>query len=141
MIKNAQHTCILARIPRLGKLAASLFPSSRAYSRVTLTVGRIQRAWIHVCAIRNLEESITTKLLGIFYKNLASGQSASDALYLAKKEIKKSNSNPKVWQSFIYTGANQNFISEKAGIKDWYPIFFALFFAVCVWLLIKVNFN
>jgi len=107
------------------------------FTRATLSAGGAGT----VCALRNVEESITTKLLGIFYKNLASGHSSSDALYLAKKEIKKSNSNPKVWQSFIYTGADQNFISEKAGIKDWYPIFFAIFFAACVWLLIKVDFN
>jgi len=107
------------------------------FTRATLSAGGAGT----VCAIRNVEESITTTLLGIFYKNLASGKSASDALYLAKKEIKRFNSNPKVWQSFIYTGANQNFISKKAGIKDWYPIFFTLFFAVCLRLLIKVNFN
>jgi CHAT domain-containing protein len=106
------------------------------FTRATLSAGGAGT----VCALRNVEESITTKLLGIFYKNLASGHSSSDALYLAKKEIKRYNSNPKVWQSFIYTGADQHFISKKEGIKDWYPILFVILFATCVWLLIKVNF-
>ena len=107
------------------------------FTRATLSAGGAGT----VCALRNVEESITTKLLGIFYKNLAAGHTSSDALYLAKKEIKLNNSNPKIWQAFIYTGADQNFISEKAGIKDFYPALLSMFFAICVWILIKLNFN
>jgi CHAT domain-containing protein len=107
------------------------------FTRATLSAGGAGT----VCALRNVEEGITTQLLNLFYKNLAEGYSSSDALYLAKKEIKKLNSNPKIWQSFIYTGADQNFVSQKISIKDWLPILLTLGFAVCVWLLVQSNFN
>lgn len=107
------------------------------FTRATLSAGGAGT----VCALRNVEEGVTTQLLNLFYKNLAAGNSSSDALYLAKKEIKKHHHNPKIWQSFIYTGADQNFISKKNDIKNWYPILLVFVFSACVWLLIKSNFN
>lgn len=79
------------------------------FTRATLSAGGAGT----VCALQNVEESVTTQLLALFYRNLAEGQTPSDALYHAKKEIKKQYSNPKVWQAFIYTGADQTFVSEK----------------------------
>lgn len=107
------------------------------FTRATLSAGGAGT----VCALRNVEESVTTQLLNLFYKNLSNGMCSSEALYLAKKEIKQEYGNPKIWQSFIYTGSDQNFISQKKGTEIWYPILIVVGLGTMIWLLLKPNFN
>jgi CHAT domain-containing protein len=107
------------------------------FTRATLSAGGAGT----VCAIRNVEESVTTQLLDLFYKNLSNGNCSSDALYLAKKEIKQRYSNPKIWQAFIYTGSDQNFISRRKGAENWYTILILVGIGIILWLSLKPNFN
>ncbi|MBP9688019.1 MAG: CHAT domain-containing protein [Bacteroidia bacterium] len=93
-----------------------------------------------VSALRNVEESKTTQLLTSFYKHLASGNSASDALYLAKKEIKLLYNNPADWQSFIYTGADQTFKSNPFRYTIWIIGLVVVLIFLLVIKLIKPNF-
>ncbi len=93
-----------------------------------------------VSALRNVEETKTTQLLTSFYKHLADGKSASDALYLAKKEIKLQYSNPADWQSFIYTGADQVFICKPNNYLIWLIGILVIVIALLVIKLIKPNF-
>ena len=107
------------------------------FTRATLSAGGAGT----VCALRNVEESVTTQLLDLFYKYLSEGRCSSEALHLAKKEIKKQYSDPKIWQAFIYTGAEQRFVSTNSGSTFGYPFFIFIAFAVLIWILLKPNLN
>ena len=107
------------------------------FTRATLSAGGAGT----VCALRNVEESVTTQLLDLFYKYLSEGRCSSEALHLAKKEIKKQYSDPKIWQAFIYTGAEQRFVSINSGSTLGYPFFIFIAFAVLIWILLKPNLN
>ncbi len=107
------------------------------FTRATLSAGSAGT----VCALRNVEESVTTQLLDFFYKHLSKGKCSSDALYMAKKEIKQQYSNPQIWQAFIYTGADQNFVSQKSGTTQLYTLWIFVVLVCIIWLLLKPNFN
>lgn len=107
------------------------------FTRATLSAG----AGGTICSLYNVEESVTCEMLKLFYKNLADGRTASEALYLAKKELKRQYPNPKIWQAYIYTGAEQTFKSTCAGNSIYVFIGLTLGFAAICYGLLKTNFN
>lgn len=107
------------------------------FTRATLSAG----AGGTICSLYNIEESVTCEMLKSFYRNLANGQSSSEALYTAKKELKKKYPNPKIWQAYVYTGAEQTFRSPAPGISFYVFIGFTLVFAAISYGLLKTNFN
>lgn len=66
-----------------------------------------------ITALFNVEEHITVQTLNLFYQHLGEGRTASEALYLAKKEIKRKFSHPKKWQAFVYNGSSISFVSQN----------------------------
>lgn len=106
------------------------------FTRATLSAGGAGT----VCALQNVEESVTTQLLALFYRYLAEGKTPSDALYQAKKEIKKQYSDPRVWQAFIYTGADQTFVSEKNNGRKYLFVALVLLFSGITAGLLKLEF-
>lgn len=107
------------------------------FTRATLSAG----AGGTICSLYNVEEGLTCQMLKTFYKNLAKGYSSSEALYLAKKELKQKHPNPKIWQAYIYTGAEQTFKSSLAGSSFYLFIGLILSFAAMSYGLLKTNFN
>jgi CHAT domain-containing protein len=79
------------------------------FSRAVLSAGGSGT----ITALFNVEEHITVQTLNLFYQHLGEGLTASDALYLAKKEIKRKFSHPKKWQAFVYNGSSISFVSQS----------------------------
>lgn len=91
------------------------------FTRATLTAG----AGGTICTMYDVQESLTTEVLKLFYAKLADGYSPAKALHLAKKELKKTHPDPKVWQAYIYTGADVK-LANSAGNTSY------VVFAVCM---------
>lgn len=96
------------------------------FTRATLSAG----AGGTICTMYDVQESITTEMLECLYTNLAKGYSSSEALHLAKKEIKNKYHDPKMWQAYIYTGADIRFSGHTATSAY-------LLFALCMLLFVS----
>ncbi|MES2689045.1 MAG: CHAT domain-containing protein, partial [Bacteroidota bacterium] len=107
------------------------------FTRATLSAG----AGGTICSLYNVEEGVTCEMLRSFYRHLAKGCNSADALYLAKKELKQKYPNPKIWQAYIYTGAEQTFKSTATGISFYLFIGLTVAFAAMSYCLLKTDFN
>lgn len=104
------------------------------FTRATLSAG----AGGTVCTFYNVEESVTARLLVSFYDHLSQGCSASEALYRAKAELKRANPDPRLWQAYLYTGAEQHFSGRNK--PEWIMFGIAcLLFALCSYLSLKTK--
>lgn len=107
------------------------------FTRAVLSAG----AGGTICTVYEVQESVTTEMLEYFYANLAGGYNSCEALQLAKQEIKQKYPNPKVWQAYVYTGADIHF--EETGritARVWFWVCVAGFITLLV-LLLKPRFN
>jgi CHAT domain-containing protein len=77
------------------------------FSRATLSAG----SGGTVSTLYNVQETITTEMLQLFYSHLYDGLNCSEALYETKKVLKSKYPNPKIWQAYVYTGSVQRFTS------------------------------
>ena len=106
------------------------------FSRAVLSAGGCGT----ITALFNVEEHITVQTLNLFYQYLGKGISADDALYLAKKEIKRSFGHPKRWQAFVYNGASISFASQNKSTNLTLLGIAMVIFVAFVIALVKANF-